>query len=126
MRKTLDTKLNGVNIKTGINTWAILLLRYSAVILDWTGVELEQMERRIRKLMTMHWTLNPKSDIARVYLSRKERRRGLIWVKDTVKLAILELERYILTSEEGLLTAARVLDGDYEQQPGMTERVKEF
>ena len=78
MRKTLDTKLNGVNIKTGINTWAILLLRYSAVILDWTGVELEQMERRIRKLMTMHWTLNPKSDIARVYLSRKERRRGLI------------------------------------------------
>ena len=67
-----------------------------------------------RKLMTMHWALNPKSDIARIYLSRKEGGRGLISVEDTVKLAILVLERYVLTSEEGLLIAGRRVDGDYE------------
>ena len=64
--------------------------------------------------MTMHRALNPKSDIARIYLSRKEGGRGLISVEDTVKLAILVLERYVLTSEEGLLITGRRVDGDYE------------
>ena len=65
--------------------------------------------------------MNPKSEVARVYLSRKGG-RGPISVEDTLKLAILELERNLLTSKEGLLVAAgRVLlvaagrvDGDYE------------
>ena len=33
VRKILETKLI-----TGINTWAISLLRYSAAFLDWTGL----------------------------------------------------------------------------------------
>ena len=105
MRKILATKLNGRNILTGINTWAISLLRYSSAFLDWTEAELEQMDRRTGKLMTMHQALNRKSDVAKIYLSRKEGGRGLISVEDTVKLAILGLERYELTSEEGLLIA---------------------
>ena len=77
--------------------------------------ELKQMDRRTRKLMTVHRALNPKSDIARIYLSRKGGGKGLISIEDTVKLTILGLERYVLTSEEGLLIAARRVDGDYEQ-----------
>ena len=50
--------------------------------------------------MTMHQTLNPRSDVARIYLPRKEVGRGPISVKNKVKLAILGLERYILSSEE--------------------------
>ena len=126
MRKILETKLNVGHIITGINTWAISLLRYSAAFLDWIGAELEQMDKGTRKLMTMHQALNPKSDIARIYLSRKEGGRGLISVEDTVKLAILGLERYVLTSGEGLLIAARRVDGDHEQHLGMIESVKEF
>ena len=56
----------------------------------------------------------------------KDGRRGLIIVEGTVKLAILRLERYVITSEEGLLIAARRVDGDYEQHLGMIEMVKEF
>ena len=88
--------------------------------------QLEQMERRTRKLMTMHWALNPKSDVARIYLSRKEGGRGLISVEDRVKLAILGLKRYTLTGVEGLLIAARRMDGDYEQHLGMIKSKKEF
>ena len=120
MRTILETKLNGGNIITGINAWAISLLRYSAAFLDWTAAELEQMDRRTRKLMTMHRALNPNSDVARIYLSKKGGGRGLISVEDTVKLA------YVLASEEGLLIAARRVDGDYEQHMGMIESVKEF
>ena len=106
VRKILETKLNGGNIITEITTWAISLLRYSAAFLDWARAEFEQMDRRTRKFMTMHRALNPKSDVARIYLSRKEGGRGLISVEDIAKLAILGLERYALTSEEVLLIAA--------------------
>ena len=44
----------------------------------------------------------------------------------TVKLAILGLKRYLLTSEERLFIAAKRVDGDYEQHLGMIESVKEF
>ena len=50
----------------------------------------------------MHWAFNPKSDIARIYLSRKDGCGGPIGVEDTVKLSIVWLDRYVLTSEEGL------------------------
>ena len=125
MRKILETKLNGGNIITRINTWTISLLSYSTAFLDWTRGELEQMEMRTRKLMTMHRALNPKSDVARIYLSRKEGGRGLINVEDTVKLAIIGLERYVLTSEQGLFIAATKVDGDYKQHLGIIETVKE-
>ena len=73
VRKILETRLNGGNPITGINKWAISLLRDSAAFLDWTGAELEQMDRRTRKLMTMHQALNPKSDVAGyTYLEMKE------------------------------------------------------
>ena len=54
------------------NKTAILLLRYSAAFLDWTGAKLKQMDRRTRKLMTMHGALNPKSDVARIYFLEKK------------------------------------------------------
>ena len=119
-------KLNGGNIITGINVWAISLLRYSAIFLYWTGAELDQMDRRTRKLMTMHGALNPKSDVARIYLSRKGGVRGLIIVEDIVTLAVLGLQIYVSTSEEGLLIAARRVDGNYKQHLAMIKGVKEF
>ena len=126
MRNILETKLDGGNIMTGINRWTISLLRHFASFLDFTGAELEQMDRKTRKLMTMHRALNAKSDVAGIYLSRKKKGRGLISVEDTVKLGILGLQRYVLTSEEGLFIAAGRVDEDYEQHLGMIESVKEF
>ena len=58
---------------------------YSAAFLDWTGAELAQIDKRTRKLMTMHQALNPKIDVARIYLSRKEGGRGLIIIEDTIE-----------------------------------------
>ena len=74
--------------------------------------------------MTTHQTLNLKSDIARIVSSRIEGRGGLISVEGTVKLTILGLEKYVLTSEEGLLIAGRRVDGDYEKHLEVIESVK--
>ena len=45
--------------------------------------------------MTMHKALNPRSDVDRLYISRKERGRGLVSIKDSVDASIQRLEDYI-------------------------------
>ena len=48
-----------------------LVGRYIAGIIDWTIAELEDLDRKTRKLMTAHRTLHPQSDIDRLYLPRR-------------------------------------------------------
>ena len=112
VRKVLETKLNGGNIIKGKNTWAVSLLRYSAAFIDWNCTELTQLDRRNRKLMTMHNTLPPKSNVDRLYISRKVGGRGLQGIEEAVKFKKLGLENYVKESKERLLTAARSVDID--------------
>ena len=112
VRKVLETKLNGVDIIKGINTWEISLLRYSAAFIDRNCRELTQLDRRTRKSMTMRNALHPKSNIDRLYIPRKEGGRGLQGVEETVKVANLGLENCLKESRERLLTAARSADID--------------
>ena len=107
MRKTLETKLNGKNVIKAINTWAVALLRYSAAFLQWTRLEKEELDRRTRKLLTMHKGLHPRSNVDRVYIPRSEGGRGLQSVEDIIELAILGLQRYVQDSDERLIAAAR-------------------
>ena len=72
IRKILESKLSGENVIKEIYSWAISLLRYSAAFLDWTKEELQQLNRRTRKLLTMHKGLHRKSNVDGLYISRKE------------------------------------------------------
>ena len=107
VRKVLETKLNGHNLIKAINTWAVAVVRYSAPFLGWNKDELQALDRRTRKLMTMHKALHPKSNVERLYLPRKEGGRGLISIEDATRTAILGLQKYIQESEEKLISAAR-------------------
>ena len=49
IRKILASKLNR-NIITAINSWAVSVIRYGAGIVNWTKAELQQMDRKTRKL----------------------------------------------------------------------------
>ena len=106
-RKLLETKLSSRNLITGINTWAVPLVRYSGPFLQWTRDELKRMDQRTRKLMSMHKALHPRDDVDRLYVSRKEGGRGLASIKDTVDASIQRLEGYIEKHERGLITTIR-------------------
>ena len=77
MRKLLETKLYSRHPIRGINTWAVIFAKYSRPFLKWTREELQQMGQRTRKLMAMYKALHPRDDVDRLYVSRKEERRGL-------------------------------------------------
>ena len=49
----LKSKLNGRNKIMALNTWAVSILRYGAGILKWNKNELQEMDRKTRKFMTM-------------------------------------------------------------------------
>ena len=103
----MKSKLNGGNLVHGVNAWAVSLLRYSAAFVSWTKSELQAIDRKTRKLFTIYGALHLKSDLDRLYISRKEGGRGLISIEDCVELAIRGLEVYVHGSEERLIQAAR-------------------
>ena len=52
MRNTLKSKLNGGNIISAINSRAVSMVRYGAGIINWTKMELEELDLKTKKLMT--------------------------------------------------------------------------
>ena len=98
----MKSKLNDGNLVRGVNTWAVSLLRYSASFVSWRKSELQAIDRKTRKLFTIYGSLHPKSDVARLYIPRKEGGGGFI----SIELAIRGLEVYVHGSEERLIQAA--------------------
>ena len=71
-RKLLKIKPHSRNIIKEINTWVVPLVRYSGPFLKWTREELQQIEQRIGKAITMHKALHPRDGVDRLHVSRKE------------------------------------------------------
>ena len=68
----MKSKLNDGNLVCGVNTWAVSLLRYSAAFVSWRKSELQAIDTKTRKLFTIYGALDPKSDVYRLYIPRKE------------------------------------------------------
>ena len=79
------------------------MIRYTAGIVHWTIAELENIDRKTRKLMTAHRTLHPQSDIDRLYLPRRIGGRGLLQIRQTVEEEMRNLSEYINSSTESAL-----------------------
>ena len=53
------------------------------------------MDKRTRKLMTMHKALHPRDDVDRLHVSWKERGREFASIEDSADALIQWLEHYI-------------------------------
>ena len=62
VKKVLGSKLNGGNTMKAINAWAVSVVRYSGGIVDWTIDELQEADRKTRKLLTLNGALHPRSN----------------------------------------------------------------
>ncbi|KAJ7316819.1 hypothetical protein JRQ81_002981, partial [Phrynocephalus forsythii] len=66
-------------------------------------MELDSLDRKTRKRMTIHYALHPCSDVDRLYLPRKLGGRGLLKVKQTVEEEKHALADYVKNSTEPAL-----------------------
>ena len=104
--RLLRSALNGHNIIRAINTWTVASIRYSAGNLTRMQDDLEYADRRTGNLMTMHGALDPRADVARMYISRKEGGRGLQSIHDVFTMEKSNLQRYVLQSDTELMKLA--------------------
>ena len=79
------------------------VFRYGAGILQWKEKEMKDVDRKSRKTMTMDGALNPKSDVDRLYIKRREGVRGLLSMENCVRKKENILSFYVSISEENLI-----------------------
>ena len=76
------------------------VMRYGFGIFNWKIIELKAIDRKVRKILTKGKYHHPKSNIHRLYLSRKEGGRGLIGAFDCHRQECTALATYLYESED--------------------------
>ena len=105
--QVLKSKINGVNNFSAINSREVAVIEYSAGVVHWRKDELQEIDRKTRKLLTIYRTYHPQSDNDQLYVKRKKGERGLISVEDAVNIEINSLRTYVNNNEEQMLTDVR-------------------
>ena len=70
VRLILRLELNSKNKLSAINALAVPVPTYSCGILEWRNSEIDKMDRKTRKLLTMHGLHQPKGDVSRLYIKK--------------------------------------------------------
>ena len=76
---------NGKKKPKAINSWAVATMRYGAGVLESRVDELNELDKKTRKLLTMHKGLQRKCDVDRLYVNRKHGGKGLMRCESTVR-----------------------------------------
>lgn len=100
IKLVLKSELNAKNKIDSINCIAIPVVQYSFGIIEWKDSEIEQLDRKTRKLLTMYRMFHPRSDVDRLYVQRKHGGRGLIQLESSFKTAIVGLDCYLALKDE--------------------------
>ena len=82
-------------------------MRYGAGALECRVDELKELDRKTRKLLTMHKELHPKNDLDRLYISRKEGGRELMSCESTIRSEENNLGWYLKNSDQNLLQGVK-------------------
>ena len=106
VKAILKSKLNSGNTVKAINTWAVPVVRYSGGIVDWTKEDLENIDRKTRKLMTINKALHPRACVARLYIPRGMGGKGMQSVEECINIERRTLGQYIKHNQEEWLTTA--------------------
>ena len=81
----MKSQLNSKNKMKAANTWAVSLMRYGAGTIKRNKKELQEIDRKSRKVMTMNKELRPRSDVVRIYVPRKKGGRGPVSCESCVR-----------------------------------------
>lgn len=95
VRSILKSELTGKNKFTAIASLAHPVLAYSFGVVEWKKSEIQQLDVKTRKLLTLHNLHHPKADVDRLYTSRVRGGRGLVSIEQTYKVTMVGLAYYV-------------------------------
>jgi hypothetical protein len=76
-------------------------------IVNWNQEQLQKLDRKTRKLLTIHGQHYPKTDIDRLYVPRNQGGRGLMKLEAAHTVEITNLAEYIDRKEDPLIEIVR-------------------
>jgi hypothetical protein len=100
IKNILSSELSGRNKIISINTLAVPVVRYSAGIIKWTRHEIQELDRKTRKLLTIHRGFAMRADVDRLYAKRKDGGRGLLSIEEIVKVEEMRMKHESHVREE--------------------------
>ena len=83
-----------------INEFAWLVLTYGFGVIHWKTTDLQQLDRRTRKLLSMHGVHHPVADVDRLYAPCAEGGRGLQQIESTYQSCIVGMDCYLRNSSD--------------------------
>jgi len=103
----LGTELSTKNKIQALRSLAVPVLRYSFGIVKWHQEELQTLERKKRKLLTIRRQHRPNADVDCLYVPRKQGGRGLMQLEAVHAVEISELVEYVDRKEDPLAQVVR-------------------
>ena len=107
LRLVLSTELSAKNKIQAIGSLAVPVLRYSFGIIYGHQEELQKLDRKRRKLLTIHGQHHPKADVDRLCVPRKQGGRGLMQLEAAHAVEITKLVEYVDRKEDPLIQVVR-------------------
>jgi len=107
LRLVLGTELSAKNKIQAIGSLVVPVLRYSFGIVNWHQEELQKLDRKTRKLLTIHGQHHPKADVDRLYVPRKQGGRDLMQLEAAHAVEITNLVEYVDKKEDPLIQVVR-------------------
>ena len=98
--------LNAGNAFQAIIIWAVSTVQYGAGIIPWTKEELQQMDRKTRKLIKIYEGLHPLSYVDRLYIAKSDEGRGPVSVEGCVEEEKCNLAKHAAQNKEALVKTA--------------------
>ena len=91
----MSTELSAKNKIQAIRSLAVPILRYSFGIVNWNQEELQELDWKLKKLLTIRGQHQPKADVDRLYVPRKQEGRGLMQLEAAHAVDITKLVEYV-------------------------------
>jgi len=107
LRLVLGTELSARNKIQVTGSLAVPVLRYSFGIVNWHQEELQKLDRKTRKLLTIHRQHHSKADVDRLYVPRKQGGRGLMQLETAHAVEITKLVEYVDRKKDPLIQVVR-------------------
>ena len=100
LKKICKSELTPKNKITAINQLAIPVVTYGFGIIDWPQYEIDKLDVKTRKWLTLHKVIYRNQCLERIYIPRSEGGLGLIEIDHAHRASIVSLGQYLKSTEE--------------------------
>jgi len=111
-KNVLNTKLNGKNMIKAVNTYATPVLTFSFGLVKWTPTDLENLQTKMRMLLTRYRFHHPCAAKERLSLPRQMSGRGLIDITRLHDKQVKLLQTHFLNKQVTSSLRAAVVKAD--------------